>query len=443
MKSVVCAALLSFAVLTACTNNPLNLNVETYLTLEGNDITATTEGGSYDVFVTSNVAWSVTSNVSWIEIESNAEEGDGKIVVTVTGNDKPISRKAQIAVGGAGVESASISITQAAAAPIMDVDTYIVNASEAGGEFALHISSNVAWHIDTGGVEWLTLSKSKGEGDAEIAITIVPNKLYIERSSMLTLKGESVADVAIEVTQSHADFVQPASGTLAYSNIILEGDHLTFATSVEESNVYLPQQQGLFFKWGSLIGVSPNGDFDASKIAFVPQGFAGTITSDIESVPYIDKDNNVSDKDYDQFIDDYPYSGYDAEAGKGDICRYISAQGWVPGKWCTPTISAYERLVADNEVVGNFAATVSDKSDGTFLIESGYNFGSGDNVRFMPASGYIWQQIESQVGIGGYYFSASPSSAVHVKAMTLDKRQVRTHGNFQRKNCLPVRCIAE
>ena len=50
------------------------------------------EAGSYDVYVTSNVGWTIVSNDSWVNVDTNAGSGNATIRVTITENETTNTR---------------------------------------------------------------------------------------------------------------------------------------------------------------------------------------------------------------------------------------------------------------------------------------------------------------------------------------------------------------
>jgi hypothetical protein len=224
------------------------------------------------------------------------------------------------------------------------------------------------------------------------------------------------------------------------------GNELKFAVTAEETDIYPVESQGLFFRWGSLVGLSPVGSYDASVAVFRPDGFTRTITDEWDSVPFLDKDNGKESyqRTYDQFITDYPTSGYDAASGLGDICRYISDKGWVKGKWRIPTSIEFEDLVATQQYQGEFATQYSNKTDGTYIMESGYIFDTGTNSRFFPASGNRKFSTGAMdfTGTNGFYWASSPGGTSNANNLGFINGFVNAAGNTLRMLAIPVRCVS-
>jgi hypothetical protein len=277
------------------------------------------------------------------------------------------------------------------------------------------------------------------------AATILPvatdNDTDTPRTAYLLITAGRLS-YTVPVTQY--TYVMPHPGQLAYSNVVLIDGQLTFATTLEETAVIPQESQGIFFQWGSLVGLDPSKSFDAaSSVVYMPAGYTGTAITNWASVPH--EPGTASLKSYNQYT------------GVGDVCLYITDQGYVKGKWRMPTIDEWEEIAPTNPVhYGSYAAETGNRSDGLYQIQSSmlvYN----DEALFthqspmstlLPASGYI-QCDEGElmhVGEGGDVWSASKDytdqyasyAAVHLfftKTGEESKPDNRAHA-------FPIRCIA-
>lgn len=161
-----------------------------------------------------------------------------------------------------------------------------------------------------------------------------------------------------------------AAGTFAYSNIVMIGGKLTFAEKrIDDdeidgfSNEDIPaNSQGIHFRFGSLVGISSAGEhgteFDSSHVVFCPTEY--TKPTIWNEMPY----HRVSDSTYftpeeiqagaiadDHLMEKFTPIGYDVSQGLGDICRYISDQGWVKGRWRIPTATEIWQTMKDRKSV--------------------------------------------------------------------------------------------
>ncbi len=81
------------------------------------------------------------------------------------------------------------------------------DVTEAGGEFTLHVISNVAWSVsvDCGEAEpWVTVSPAQGSGEAEVAVKVSPYNGMEGRTATVSVSVEGVAPQSVVVSQSAA-----------------------------------------------------------------------------------------------------------------------------------------------------------------------------------------------------------------------------------------------
>jgi hypothetical protein len=209
----------------------------------------------------------------------------------------------------------------------------------------------------------------------------------------------------------------------AGSNIYWDGTRLTFAAPGTDDKQYY---QGVFFRWGSLVGISPVGDFDAGTTPiYVPTSSGETVTwtktnlTTAQSASY-SYYFSTPHTDYTSYKFDYiPYVNtgevslgttsptYDPGAFKGDICRYLTETGDAPdGNWVMPTLADFESASRSNWTgsVPNSTYWYRQPQSGSFLtsannaLTTGYPAGTYhawtwgasycNTATVLPASGY-------------------------------------------------------
>jgi hypothetical protein len=144
---------------------------------------------------------------------------------------------------------------------------------------------------------------------------------------------------------------ESSTGPWAGSNIYWDGDRLTFDVMGETDHALY---QGVFFKWGSLVGVSPAEYWDTSgtnstATVYVPtyqsgnptastwrSGPAGVEVGNWASIPYIIPTNTSETYLHENSTPAF-YGGM-----KGDICRYIGETGAGPRGYRIPKRSDFE-----------------------------------------------------------------------------------------------------
>lgn len=250
----------------------------------------------------------------------------------------------------------------------------------------------------------VTVSGNGASASAAITIPELPNGVN-EREIRIEYDRNGTWEEITTFTQ-----IVPITSRFARSNIVWDGSKLTFAVTEADNSRIPANVQGVFFRWGSLVAVSPVGNYfgggavsgnppDPDKILFSPTGKKDYVWEDI---PHIDEnygipfDNNDPDEDdFDGFNDGNNTNGpgYSTSTNRGDICRYISAQNWVVGQWRMPTATEYNELL--DEIPGSRHAV----RNGTFNQVNRAPESPAGNVYGLYANGF-WQP-ESGSWLGG------------------------------------------
>lgn len=278
----------------------------------------------------------------------------------------------------------------------------------------------------------------------------------------------------------------------ARSNIVWDGSKLTFAVTQRDNQTIPASSQGVFFKWGSLVPLSPVGaGYTASQILF---SASGTNNYDWAAIPHVEVttgkfgSHSVVEDDFYNFNDgnNTMGPGYSSTSDRGDICRYISARGWVEGNWRLPTQQEYNELIAE---IGGGEGSVSNGKypiydpvmvtpttnnsygssyNGFWQPEPGRWLGEGatrDGVRgtaaelvpggssvYFPAGGFrVYYSVGSQarlsrVGFSSHYWSGSSASGesgqdAYIINVNRDQavRSIASRDDY----ALSVRCIRD
>ncbi|MDR1883351.1 MAG: fimbrillin family protein [Prevotella sp.] len=394
--------------------------------------------------------------------------------------------------------------------PVDDVD-------KENGEFGLEVSYSLNGSADD--ITYLQFSDIAAN-DEDKGVTFEIGRQYILD---LTFGGGSggsggTGDITLKPAISFGDFpevdglgdpldvvaAKPAVPPYwAASNIYFQPDDgeggsattgvLTFAESGTDKQNY----QGVFFKWGSLIGVDPVtvGDINANTYLFIPDddtpgkyhkvkasevstalnidnfrtavaGWTGGVTAstDWPLIPYvadaIADPTPVAWRDFDAlegFSNSANYAAF-----KGDICRYLSANRYgyntiaiLETTWKMPV----SQMFGDDTVYGtNYTwtagnSTSSSNIDGALASDfhyATYSYARGIAPEF-PASGARSLYGDGygnefpgyllHVGSHGRYQSSSPT--VHMYSLNFSSGTLTPAYIDGRLNSLSVRCLRE
>lgn len=329
-----------------------------------------------------------------------------------------------------------------------------------GKTYSFEVESNTDWKIEevTDGSSVLTDASKADLQDktGNAGTTAVSFILAQGATGTATLRFVS-PDGAFADVEVQLNVLSPAE--FAGSNIVYKDGILTFSTGPKDKNVDA-QTQGVYFKWGSLVAISPVGSyFSASSVLYKPDEYATTISDLWTSVPYADNtpytatnttqfSNNVQTDD--DFAGYNGGLGYNASKGVGDICRYISDKGWVEGNWRMPTSAEQEALLVASGVsnvnsnywgipIGNFISVTSyDKTGGSKILSY-----MQLSELFFPAAGYRYGVgALTNVALSGFYWSGSSGTSTDgysINVLSLGAELIPT----SRQSAVSVRCVRE
>ena len=316
---------------------------------------------------------------------------------------------------------------------------------------------------------WLSASISGSATpllSGDVTITATPTSTA--RTGEVHITAGNLTKI-VRVTQSIAR-------RFARSNVVWDGSKLTFAVTAADNATIPANVQGVFFKWGSLVAISPVGNtYAANQILFSPDG---TTNYTWANIPYA---SETSGKFGTHGTDEDDFAGYDggsntngpgfnASTNKGDICRYISDQGWVQGRWRLPTSAEQQALineatsVSNNGGFGNItgAPNTGNNAHGFWQVPSGRWLGAGaaaDAARntgkaaelvpgsssvYFPAGGYRGYSNGGTDYAGYYGYGWSGSSYATTNACRLYVNSgVADWGSPSRAYGFTVRCVRE
>jgi uncharacterized protein (TIGR02145 family) len=267
--------------------------------------------------------------------------------------------------------------------------------------------------------------------------------------------------------------------------------YLTFDATDKGNQGY----QGVFFKWGSLVGISPtqtsgSNNFTNTTPVYMPTYNVGTPTSSTwvrstgydpakwvstvsgaaengaDAIPYLDgrSDFNASDNTRNNtFVIDAERNKDAMYLGKrGDICQYIGKTQVALKGFRLPTSSEFGTVIEDwngttakgggwqplgdwtwNNAAGNPEGSsnlrVAAKNNANTVFSAIQNNGMGGVV--LPASGYRGEGTMATVGSVGNYWSGSSYSETHGWRIDFHATSVRPNIAAYRSDGFAVRCV--
>ncbi|MCC8036069.1 MAG: hypothetical protein LIO77_09105 [Rikenellaceae bacterium] len=298
--------------------------------------------------------------------------------------------------------------------------------------------------------------------DRTLTIGFLDNPDASERTAYLHITAGRFTNV-VRIVQARFNIAE----FFAKSNIIMLPDETLWFAETEQDNVTVPANaQGLMFKFGSLIGINydagaGNLTFASDHVVFTPIGYTAPSSWIWSDIPSYSGFNQVED----EFATAYPEStgnlGYSITDGIGDICRYISDQGWVQGRWRMPTSAelqildgaSFRSAVTDSWV--RQAVTNISGCYGTATLTTGWWFGNRQTTNntapesgtiFLPAGGmrnYAFNGLLHVQGEEGYYWSTTAESIHTGYSLYFTSSDIKPAGYRQGAYGYSVRCIRE
>ena len=210
----------------------------------------------------------------------------------------------------------------------------------------------------------------------------------------------------------------------AGSNVYWDGAQLTFDETVVDADAGSDLKQGVFFRWGSLVGVSPSLFYVTYTPCYVAEGASSwTIgNTPYDSIPDFLGVHTDGGGQTNTFLNDADRNSDTMYlTSRGDICKYLSKTGAVEGNWRMPTGADFNAAGIAARIMVGFStytfpwskfgtyATISDDGvDGTAVIGGGGIYTVGDTSTRFPASGYRgYQGTLFSLGSHGINWSCS------------------------------------
>jgi hypothetical protein len=239
----------------------------------------------------------------------------------------------------------------------------------------------------------------------------------------------------------------------AGSNIYWDGSKLTFDPHGSNANT---RYQGVYFRWGSLIGISPVGDYSSSStVLYKPTNTSDPVGASRTWVETTGSDNAWTGNDW----ADIPYYTAESDYGKGektllenpdfehyvgDICNYIDENYRMPTGLEFDTIRTASAYSSTN---GGFAHDDTDMPDSSpDDIAGKYRFKTNYGTLtclVLPASGHRKYDTAALGSVGNYgdYWCGSAYSSGNAYDLTFGgSGGASTNGSYRSSGEL-VRCV--
>lgn len=198
------------------------------------------EGGTYNVTVSSKVAWESKSSDNWLTLDTKNGNGNKAIEVKVAANPSAAERRARITISASG-ETKEISVTQETRLPKVILTSNIPNpVSGDGGKYELTVDATGEWKL-TDASDWIKILPQNGpSGKTKVAVEVKMNP-STSQSRLggfgITPTGGKLAFIDFEQSQLIITALEPETENetfIVYPNPV--GDVVTVETSLPFGN---------------------------------------------------------------------------------------------------------------------------------------------------------------------------------------------------------------
>ena len=174
---------------------------EEYVNVTPKEILCGSEGGEFVVELSTTVDWTVSAP-EWIVCTPNEGSGDASITLRVNPVDGDFSgdREAEVLFGDLNI-SDKIHVVQTVD-PVLGIEITPNNLNFVctGETKTVSVTTEDSWTASAN-VDWVTLSQTEGQGDAEISVTVAENPIYIDRAAIVRFSTAGGVNVVLTIIQ--------------------------------------------------------------------------------------------------------------------------------------------------------------------------------------------------------------------------------------------------
>ncbi len=178
------------AMVSSCTK-------EASLSVGTSELSFTQQGGSQQISVSSNQAWTVTFSGEGFSVSPTSGTGNGSISVTASPNQGYDNRTGKITVSAGGL-SENISLVQAQKDAItLDRNEYELDYFPATLE--IKVGSNVDYTVDAP-AGWISVVSTKALAESKVVLSVARNDTKETRETNVRISGEGI-DQNVHIVQ--------------------------------------------------------------------------------------------------------------------------------------------------------------------------------------------------------------------------------------------------
>ncbi len=163
------------------------------------ELTFSDKAGSQSIDIQTDMAWSASTNVDWITLNTKSGIGRSRLSISVTENIDTSDRIGYVKVI-AGGKTITIAVCQDSKYINISSDAFHFGANT--GNAVINISTNYTWTARVeSGVNWLIAMPKSGTGNSDITIGVSENNTSNTRTAKLYIETQGGKTYVINVTQ--------------------------------------------------------------------------------------------------------------------------------------------------------------------------------------------------------------------------------------------------
>ena len=174
--------------------------------------------GTTTFMVTSNTSWTVTSDKTWC-VPTPSGTGSDTIFATYEENTSVNPRVATLTVTVSGLSPITVTVTQAGAAPFLNIIPANQDVPASAGSFNYTVTSNTDWTV-TCNVTWCNVT-IYGSGNGYLTAIYEENLSVTPRVATITVTVSNLSPVIVTLTQAGAApvlAVQPPNQDVSFES---------------------------------------------------------------------------------------------------------------------------------------------------------------------------------------------------------------------------------
>ncbi len=162
-------------------------------------LNVTPPAGSTTFNITSNLDWTITESLSWVQVTPMSGSNNATITVNYTRNSSLAARSGIITISAPDVPDVVVTINQAGAT--LSVTPSSQNVTAAAGATTFNVTSNTLWTASES-TSWFTISPAGATGNGTITVTYDQNTSVSPRSGQITVSSTGLPNVVVTVNQA-------------------------------------------------------------------------------------------------------------------------------------------------------------------------------------------------------------------------------------------------